>query len=144
MKKFILIFGAIMGGFFLSQAQNYAGLWTGYITQESQMALANNYYFSLSLEVNGNQITGTSEIRMWDDASITGTMDLSGNFSGNKLEILESKIIKQEIYTFAYWCLKLLKVEYSIKEGKEILTGHWESEACSGPGTIYLERAPAA
>ena len=145
MKKIFLFFIAVTFTVFGSQAQpNYAGLWTGYITQESNNALANNYYFSLSLELSGNQVIGFSEIRMWDDAAISATMELSGVVSANNVEIQELKITKQEIYTFAYWCLKLLKMEYSIKDGKEMLMGHWESELCNGPGKIHLERAPAA
>lgn len=143
MKKFILLLLAIILGFIVSQAQHYAGYWTGYITQHSASAIANNYHFSLSLEIEGTQIAGTSEIRLWDDVNIMGTMELKGSFSGERIELQELKIIKQEIYTFAYWCLKLLKMQYIITDGKETLQGHWESELCNGPGEIYLERMPA-
>jgi hypothetical protein len=143
MKK-VQLFVAIliMGVLNVYSQPNYAGEWGGYITQKG--GLAERYYFGLSLDVNGTSVSGHSEIRMWEDAEINGEMNLNGTFSGNSIELLETEINKQKIYTFAYWCLKLLKMEYSIRDGKEVLTGYWESSACTGPGEIYLERAPSA
>eukprot|EP01031_Cornospumella_fuschlensis_P049302 gene49302-60349_t len=124
-------------------APDYSGNWTGYITQKSVMALASNYHFTLRLQQTDDEITGHSEIRMWDEENVYGVMEVLGSFNENELELKETEIVREQIYSYAYWCLKNMHMYYSIENGKEILRGNWNSEACTGPGEIYLEREAA-
>lgn len=143
MKKIILIAVALMLGFFISRAApDYSGNWTGYITQKSVMALSTNYHFTLNLQQTDNEIIGHSEIRMWDDQNVYGVMELVGSFNEDELDLKETEIVREQIYSYAYWCLKTMRMHYSIENGKEVLRGNWNSEAC-GPGDIYLEREAA-
>lgn len=143
MKKLVLVALALLMGFLISRAADYSGNWTGYITQHSVMALSSNYHFTLSLKQNGDEITGHSEIRMWDEENVFGTMELLGSFNDDELDLKETEIIREQIYSYAYWCLKNMHLYYTVEDGKEILRGTWNSESCSGPGEIYLEREAA-
>lgn len=145
MKKALLILLALVAGFLISHAApEFVGTWSGYITQKSPMALASNYRFSLELSCDGDEISGHSEIGLWDEADIIGVMALTGTFNENELELKETEIIRQHLYSYAYWCLKSLHLQYLEEDGKQILRGRWDSEACSGPGDVYLERAKNA
>lgn len=146
MKKVILIAVASLLAFLISRADtpNYAGTWVGYITQKSPTALASNYRFSLTLEVNGDEVSGHSEIHMWDENEVYGMMALEGTFDEDELDLKETEIVREQIYNYAVWCLKFLHLQYAEENGKELLRGHWQSESCSGPGDIYLEREPAS
>lgn len=139
-----MIAAAVLIGFLISRAEtDYSGGWSGYITQKSSMALASNYRFTVSLQVRDGEVSGHTEIRMWDEPDIYGIMDLEGTVNGCSLELKETEITRQQIYSYAYWCLKFLKLQYATENGKEVLTGHWTSETCSGPGDVYLERSPS-
>lgn len=144
MKKVILLCVALVLGYSFSQATpDYTGHWTGYITQKSVMALASNYHFSLSLQQTDDEITGHSEIRMWDEQNVFGVMELLGSYNENELELKETEIVREQIYSYAYWCLKNMHLYLTVENGKEILRGNWNSDACSGPGEVYLEREAA-
>lgn len=141
MTLFIIAF--ILGAIVSQAAPDYSGSWTGYITQKSTVALSSNYQFSIFLIINGNEISGHSEIRMWDEPDVFAEMNLEGTFDDHTVQLTETEITKQKIYSYAYWCLKVLKMTYSMEDGKEFLKGGWFSDVCSGPGEIYLERTPA-
>lgn len=142
MKKVLLLLTAVVSGLLISRAApDYTGIWRGYITQESALALATDYHFMLTLRHSGaDEIRGRSEIRLWEDQQVFGTMELVGSFNGNELNLEETEITREQIYVYARWCLKNMHLYYSIEDGKEILRGTWNSSACSGPGEVYLER----
>ena len=144
MKKAFLLLALLSAGFLGTfAAPDYSGSWTGYITQHSPSALATNYYFNLVLEVNGDEISGHSEIRMWDEHEVYGIMDVEGTFDDYTLELNETEITRQQIYNYAVWCLKNMKLQYVLENGVESLRGRWFGAECSGPGDVYLERTPA-
>lgn len=144
MKKIILIAAALLLGFLISlAAPDYSGNWTGYITQKSAMALSSNYHFSLRLQDTDGEITGHSEIRMWDEQNVFGVMELVGSYNEDELDLKETEIVREQIFSYAYWCLKSMHMYYTVENGKEILRGHWNSDVCTGPGEIYLEREAA-
>lgn len=144
-RKLILFLFAVLGLRSLpSAAQSHlSGFWTGYITQSSPLALASVYTFSLSAEIRNGELTGYTEIRLKEDPETYGVMIIRGTAGDETLDFTELKISEQQISYFAYWCLKRIRLRYSVESGKEVLRGHWENATCSGPGEVYLERAPS-
>lgn len=135
----LLLFPIISYGF---SGPNFSGSWTGYITQNSSIALATNYHFNLYLQVDGDGVSGRSEIRMWDERDIFAEMSLEGHTFEYSLQLTETGIIREKIYSYAYWCIKSMHLTYNLEDGKETLRGNWASDLCSGPGEVYLEREP--
>lgn len=142
-KRLFLLSVALVSSVLLSAQVNLNGVWTGHITQNSLFAIASNYKFSLFLETDGNQLTGQTEIRLWDKPEVYGTMRISGSREGDQLQFRELEITEQLLFGNAYWCLKLIKLSYSVVENREILSGNWYNNDCAGPGEIYLERMPS-
>ena len=139
MKKFVVTTVAVFAAVWACATPDFSGSWAGYLTQKSPAALAENYSFRLTLEVNGDEISGHSEIRMWDE-DIFGVMSLEGTFDEDEADLKETEIVRQQIYSFGVWCIKFMHLQYSEEGGRQILRGNWQSDACSGPGEVYLEK----
>lgn len=123
-----------------SETADPAGEWYGYITQ-TPSGLASRYGFHLNLSIQGNKVSGYSRIHMEDDETYFGVMKLAGVWEDEKLVLTEVEIAKEQIYSYAYWCLKDLFLNIRIENGLVILEGNWESERCSfSTGNIHLER----
>ncbi len=142
-RIFLLFTLAVLPAVRLYAQSHISGLWTGYITQNSPTALASVYTFSLFAEVRNGELTGHTEIRLKENPETFGLMTIRGSVESETLDFTELNIAEQNIPFFAYWCLKRIRLRYSVESGKEVLRGHWENATCSGPGEVYLERAPS-
>lgn len=141
MKKvlFVLLCAALSAVAF---GQNEVeGVWLGYITQDPG-GLADKYHFQVNLDLKGDNLEGTSTIAMLDDESIFGIMTLKGEANNVSVSFNEQEIIKQNMYSFAYWCIKDIELQLVKRNGKEVLVGSWTSNQCPGTGEIVLERLP--
>ena len=126
----LLIFPAI------SQSQDVSGFWQGVLYQQNGVPVT-YFPFSMILEQNGNNISGTSEIRSSNNSIFFGIMSLTGSFDGVEFEFQETGILDQLTGSTWYWCIKNGDLVYD--ENTQTLQGPWQSPGCN-PGTIELYR----
>ncbi|MEY3444993.1 MAG: hypothetical protein RLZZ519_3274 [Bacteroidota bacterium] len=139
----LLLFALLSTTTFLSAQtrEDMAGEWVGYITQKPR-GLAERYFFRLNLEVQDDQLSGEAQINMEDSTHILGVMDLVGEWDPEgSVEIRERGIKRQNLWSYAYWCIKEYKLRANWVKGVLMLNGPWFSNACAGSsGWIHLER----
>jgi hypothetical protein len=122
-----------------SISENIGGAWFGYITQ-SPTGLADRYIFQLYIDEVDGAIQGQSYIAL-EDEDAYGIMDIKCEIEDGKLNVTELEIIDQQLFEFAYWCVKSYKLELKVENGISILEGDWESDYCGDSvGSIHLER----
>lgn len=132
MKSFLSLLCAFLILNTFSIAQDVSGNWQGVLFQPGGQLSA--YPFALSLEQNGDQISGTSEIRIVIQ-NIWAIMALSGSIDGNTLVLQETAVINSS--GSVDWCIK----EMTLTLGNEgsLLEGPWSDLGCP-PGTITVSR----
>lgn len=145
MARSILHVLFVLLGFTMSLAaqtrEDMAGEWVGYITQKPR-GLAERYHFKLNLEVDGDELVGEAQINMEDSTHIWGIMDLVGEWDPQgTVDFRELGIKRQNLWSYAYWCIKEYKLRPNWVKGVLMLNGPWSSGACAGSsGWIHLER----
>lgn len=120
-------------------ADDLSGCWTGYITQEPA-TISDKYYWETNFDVDANQFKGFSVIRMEHEMEVFGKISFNGNWSGEHIRVQEEEVVSQNMYTWAYWCIKHVDLFPEWKDGEWILRGYWKSENCPGSGQIYLRK----
>lgn len=119
--------------------ENIAGEWFGYITQ-TPTGLADRYIFQLNLKEEDGKIKGQSYIAIDEDSSF-GIMDIECEVVNGKLLVNEVEIVDQQLYIYAYWCMKSYSLELKMENGVSVLEGAWVSDFCGdSKGNIHLER----
>lgn len=116
------------------------GEWEGYITQ-TPAGLADRYPFWLRLYDSKEGIVGESTIAMPDDEEAWGRMNVKVEWEEGLLRVTELEIVAQQLYVFAYWCIKAYDLRPVWVDGVLQLDGEWVSGHCGGSvGTVHLER----
>lgn len=130
MKSFLSLFFACLILNTFSIAQDVSGNWQGVLFQPGGPLTV--YPFLLSLEQNGEQISGTSEIRIMgqNDWAI---MALNGSIIGNDLDLQEAEVLTSA--GFVDWCIKDMNL--TLENDNSILSGPWSSAGCA-PGAIVV------
>lgn len=118
------------------------GKWAGVIYQNSESGIARKYTFELEVFIDQDNISGFSTISMINEPGVYGILNITGKVTKNGLDIKETRIIEEQIYSYAYWCIKSYQLTFEQKNDKLTLTGNWSSDKCSGQSSIYLEKIP--
>lgn len=140
--RFILLTFLSFFGFSLS-AQNVTGNWQGILTHpEDTIGFTDNYAFWLSIEQEGDKITGHSRIEMANSKNYS-VMQFEGTFKNNHLDITETAWEESRMGKgiFINWCLKRASLIYTWEDSTESLRGIWSSSKDCGPGEIYVHRS---
>ncbi|MBC8053690.1 MAG: hypothetical protein H7Y13_11555 [Sphingobacteriaceae bacterium] len=107
-----------------SLAQDYKGIWHGYITGEG---LYNKSWYALNVKSQeGNIITGRAYIYGNFLFVFWGVMDFIGTIDKGNLKITELSIKDQEMPRLSL-CTKFADVNYSKTGKEEYLKGTWET-----------------
>ncbi|MDR5748830.1 hypothetical protein QCE73_37250 [Caballeronia sp. LZ029] len=116
-----------------------AGDWTGSLTQPNG-PIADVLQFSMSFQVNGNSVTGSSHIV---SGSAFATMSLTGTLTSDRLQFAETGITSQIAPpNGVVWCLKTGILVLSQAGASPTLSGSWIAISPPGclPGSINLTR----
>jgi|GEM_PF-723159 len=127
---------------FNAKAQDYKGIWHGYIT-EFNYTITSGYVLQVK-EHKGNIISGRAYIYSKKYFLFQGLLDFIGTIDKSSSKVTELVIVKSEMPTdMALLCIKFLNLHFNKKENKETLTGSWngysERNACR-PGEVFLQR----
>ena len=136
---FTTIFACIFTLILFAQTDELDGVWEGYITQDPG-GLAQEYYFQVDLDILDEELVGTTTIRLLDKPDVYGIMNMHGKVTDEEISFEEDAILKQQIYTYAYWCLKEIQLKPVQLDGKTVLQGKWLSDRCPGTGEVTLEK----
>ncbi|HEX2900071.1 MAG TPA: hypothetical protein VHS96_10160 [Bacteroidia bacterium] len=116
------------------------GEWSG-VLKQWQGGLAEEYFFGLTLNLDGETLIGEAKIMLQDSTHIFGIMNLSARWEAGSVAIRELSIKAQNMYGYSHWCIKTYKLSLAWFRGALLLDGPWSSEDCGGSGGwIRLER----
>jgi hypothetical protein len=124
-----------------SFAQDYKGLWVGYLTGKGPNT---NYILDVKTQ-EGNVITGRAYVYSQYYLVHQGMLDFIGDIGKNGLKITELSIMKS-IVTFRnnVLCIKFDDLKYSNKNNISTLTGKWDGSELQDleytPGDVYLKK----
>ena len=129
-------------------AQDYTGIWQGYITASEGGQQYYNSGYTLNIKSQqGDIITGNSYIYGRNPLSFEGLLDFIGTIrnSENRSWFTELKILRYKTsHDTIKICVKLADLEFSHKDGIDYLTGNWNGTISNGsscaPGKVYLQR----
>ncbi|MEX1003716.1 MAG: OmpA family protein [Crocinitomicaceae bacterium] len=143
MKKIVFAFIlqlTLISGF----SQNVTGNWQGILTHpEDTIGFTDNYAFWLTIEQEGDKITGYSRIELANSKNYS-VMKFEGTFNNNHLSVVENAWEESHMGKgiFINWCLKRVSLIYTWEDSTESLRGVWSSSKDCGPGEIYVYRSP--
>lgn len=128
-------------------AQNYKGIWTGYMHADLQNIRVLNVNYILHVkDQNQNIVNGKAYLYRNNPLSAEGILDFIGVVHGNQLRITELKILHSRIPndTTRFLCIKDLKLALKTETGIEYLdgtfTGAGENLVPCYPGNVHLQR----
>lgn len=128
-------------------AQDYKGIWTGYLRAEVYDATVLNVQYILHVkDQNQNIVNGKAYVYRNNPLKAEGSLDFIGVLKGAELKIKELKILYSRIPadTARFLCIKDLELTFSQDKGVENLTGTFtgagENSVACYPGKAYLER----
>lgn len=128
-------------------AQNYKGIWTGYMHADLQNIRVLNVNYILHIkDQNQNIVNGKAYLYRNSPLSAEGILDFIGVVHGNQLRITELKILHSRIPndTTRFLCIKDLKLALKTETGIEYLdgtfTGAGENLVPCYPGNVHLQR----
>ncbi len=131
----------------LASAQDYKGIWAGYMNANLYNVPVLNVHYILHVkDQNQNIINGKAYLYRDEPLSAEGILDFIGVVNGDKLKIIELKILHSKIPsdTSRFLCIKDLKLTLSQKSGIDNLngtfTGEGENSVQCHPGNVYLQR----
>ena len=119
-----------------------AGDWSGSLTQPNG-PITDIFEFSMSFEVNGNQVTGSSQIVAGPEFA---NMSLTGTLTGDRLQFAETAITSQiQPPNGVVWCLKTGTLTLAQGASGSSLSGSWTAISPPGclPGAINLTKVVA-
>ncbi len=128
-------------------AQDYKGIWTGYLRADVYGATVLNIQYILHVkDQNQNIVNGKAYLYRNNPLKAEGALDFIGVLNGPELKIKELKILYSRIPadTARFLCIKDLDLSLSQEKGIESLsgtfTGAGENTVACYPGKAYLER----
>lgn len=131
----------------LASAQDYKGIWAGYMNANLYNVPVLNVHYILHVkDQNQNIVNGKAYLYRDNPISAEGILDFIGVVNGDKLKIIELKILHSKIPsdTARFLCIKDLKLTLSQKSGIDNLngtfTGEGENSVQCHPGNVYLQR----
>jgi len=116
--------------------QNISGTWQGVLYQGDGTPV-NYFRFSMTLNQNGDNINGTSEIIRSNNQNQFAIITLTGSLSDTTFQFQEITIIDEQTDGTFSWCIKNGDLEYDSSQQK--LEGNWQAPGCN-PGTIEIYR----
>jgi len=144
--KYLIIFYLLLlsiSGF----AQNYKGVWLGYLDSDLQNIMTLNVYYILHVkEQDNNIVNGKAYIYRENPIQAEGILDFIGVINKDNLNINELKILHSKIPSDSarFLCIKNLKLKLTKDVGIEKLngtfTGAGENSLPCYPGNVYLQR----
>lgn len=144
--KFYLTFILLIISLAVS-AQNYKGIWTGYMHADLQNVRVLNVNYILHVkDQNQNIVNGKAYLYRNNPLSAEGILDFIGVVHGNQLRITELKILHSRIPndTTRFLCIKNLELALKTETGIEYLdgtfTGAGENLVPCYPGNVHLQR----
>lgn len=146
MKSFfiLLILGSLT---FVAAAQDYKGIWTGYLMAEAyNLQVLNMNYVLHVKDQNQNIVNGKAYLFRSNPLKAEGALDFIGVVKGNELRINELKILYSKIPadTARFLCIKDLELKLTQENGVDNLngtfTGAGENSLPCYPGKAYLQR----
>lgn len=126
----------------LGQAQVVDGYWLGKLTQQSQPPF-DQYRIQLTLQQDGNTVTGTSRIHLWDSLHLFAEMEIQGRIVGDKLYFQETKVLDSYQFGTMDWCLKTGTLKTNNLGGILQMRGDWSGKTGAttcAPGNIVVEK----
>ncbi|HEY1009326.1 MAG: hypothetical protein ACO1NS_06520 [Daejeonella sp.] len=146
MKKLLLLFLLFLS-VHAGIAQDYKGIWTGYLRAEVYDATVLNIQYVLHVkDQNQNIINGKAYLYRNNPLKAEGALDFIGVMKGPELKIKELKILYSRIPadTARFLCIKDLELMLSQDNGLDALrgtfTGAGENTLPCYPGKAYLQR----
>lgn len=128
-------------------AQDYKGIWTGYMRADVYDATVLNVQYILHIkDQNQNIVNGKAYLYRNNPLKAEGSLDFIGVFKGGELKIKELKILYSRIPadTARFLCIKDLELSLSQENGIDNLngtfTGAGENTLPCYPGQVYLQR----
>jgi hypothetical protein len=129
-------------------AQNYTGVWHGYITASENGVQFYNSGYTLNIKSQqGDIITGRSYIYGQYTLKFEGLLDFIGTVRNkeNKSSLTELKVVQYKTSNDTFkLCIKLADMDFTHKDGIDYLTGNWNGSTENGsncaPGRVYLQR----
>lgn len=128
-------------------AQNYKGVWLGYLDSDLQNIMTLNVYYILHVkEEDNNIVNGKAYVYRDNPVQAEGILDFIGVINKDNLNINELKILHSKIPSDSarFLCIKNLKLNLTKDVGIEKLngtfTGAGENSLPCYPGNVYLQR----
>jgi len=128
-------------------AQNYKGVWLGYLDSDLQNIMTLNVYYILHVkEQDNNIVNGKAYVYRDNPVQAEGILDFIGVINKDNLNINELKILHSKIPSDSarFLCIKNLKLKLTKDVGLEKLngtfTGAGENSLPCYPGNVYLQR----
>jgi hypothetical protein len=128
-------------------AQNYKGVWLGYLDSDLQNIMTLNVYYILHVkEQDNNIVNGKAYVYRDNPIQAEGILDFIGVINKDNLNINELKILHSKIPSDSarFLCIKNLKLKLTKDVGIEKLngtfTGAGENSLPCYPGNVYLQR----
>lgn len=128
-------------------AQDYKGIWTGYLRAEVYDATVLNMQYVLHVkDQNQNIINGKAYLYRNNPLKAEGALDFIGVIKGAELKIKELKILYSRIPadTSRFLCIKDLELRLTQEKGTDALNGTFsgagENTLPCYPGKAYLQR----
>lgn len=145
MRSFYIIILLIIS--LASFAQDYTGIWTGYMSADvlERRVLNVNYILHVK-DQNQNIVNGKAYLYRNNPLSAEGILDFIGVVNKNKLTITELKILHSKIPgdSTRFLCIKDLELTLTVNSGIENLNGRFtgagENSVACYPGEVYLQR----
>jgi hypothetical protein len=145
MKSLIIFYLLLLS--ISSFAQNYKGVWLGYLDSDLQNIMTLNVYYILHVKEQDNDIVnGKAYIYRDKPIQAEGILDFIGVINKDNLNINELKILHSKIPSDSarFLCIKNLKLKLTKADGIEKLngtfTGAGENSLPCYPGNVYLQR----
>jgi len=128
-------------------AQNYKGVWLGYLDSDLENIMTLNVYYILHVkEQDNNIVNGKAYVYRDNPIQAEGILDFIGVINKENLNINELKILHSKIPSDSarFLCIKNIKLKLTKDTGIEKLTGTFtgagENSLPCYPGNVYLQR----
>ena len=118
---------------FFAKAQDLSGQWAGELTQDGKPGI---FQYQIDITQRGGNVGGTATSQKKDGGPVA-KFEIGGQWNGAELTLQE---VQQFEPPGERWCLKLIHLQYSVKDSVAILEGPWEAQGCT-PGRLRLQSA---
>ena len=120
--------------------KNISGIWEGKLVQY-EGAVWTDYYFKINISQKNGRLLGLCSVIVEKEFA---SMEFTGKILNNKLHLEEKTLLRHSERSDFEWCLKVIDLNYFVKEKIEHLEGDWTGKTLNGvtciPGKIFLKR----